>query len=282
MSHSEEYWIFRDGEYGNLRDDGREQGKELPIFFDSETRGLTDVAKVEVDPGDWYPANKPSSKIWRCLEALRDVSNLVQGGKELDEGGKRRRAKIVVVPLYSFIEHLRSTCNYILDKPNMKERLDKAAKANLRKHLKAFSRTVPVERPSILRTVRNKLSAHVDRKMSPREAAGLMKDAPPHEVGRWLHNGILLLCEVLSVDVFAWGTDDCPEGCLRLMTAEPFLVTLRKGADGELAKIVSLHVSQSPKYLFTDRCQVVVEQTQWMFRDGDPRIRSLGSPESEA
>lgn len=105
----------------------------------------------------------------------------------------------------------------------------------------------------------------------PIEAQGIFAKAQNHEIGAWLHQCIVILDKLLSLNVFGWTTDDCPEGYVRFMMVEPWLVTF-KLEDGEPVAMVGLHIADSPKNLIKKTLEEVVETSQWMFRPEDLRI----------
>ena len=138
------------------------------------------------------------------------------------------------------------------------------------KLLKEFLAVVPLDKTSPIRGVRDQLSAHID-KLMPKEAKEIFGLAQTYEIGTWLHQCIIALDKVLSFNVFAWTTDDCPEGYLRLMNVEPWLVTF-KLKNGKPVAIAGLHLAESPLKLIGKICEEIILSSQWMFRPEDPRI----------
>lgn len=248
--------------------------KGIPIYLDEAKRKFADSALEEMEVTDWHPSNTPAIHLWRCFEALKDIQNLLQGSAIFSsEEELRRRIKILVTPLYSLCVAIRDLCNYLNSAPELKNQFNKKEKADINKLLNEFLRTVPLDKTGAIRGVRDQLSAHID-KLMPYEAKGIFAKAQTHEIGAWLHQCIITLSKLLPIEVFGWTTDDCPEGYLRLMSVEPWLVTFKLENDKPVM-IAGLHITESPKKLILETCQEIVQASQWMFRPGDSRIVSL-------
>ncbi len=245
--------------------------KGLPLYLDQINRQFADSASGEVEITDWYPSNPPAMHLWRCFEALKDIANLLQGTAIFtSEQEKRRRMKILVTPLYSFCVAIQDLCNYLNSSSELKSQINKQKKAEINQWLNDFLAVVPLDKSSAIRGVRDQLSAHID-KLMPKKAQGIFAKAQNHEIGAWLHNCIIILAKLLSLNVFGWTTGDCPEGYVRFMMVEPTLVTF-KLEDGKPTTIVDIRFANSPKNLIKKTCEEIVETSQWMFRPEDPRI----------
>lgn len=245
--------------------------KGLPLYLDQINRQFADPASGKLEVTDWHPSNTPAKHLWRCFEALKDIANLLHGTAILtSEQEKRRRIKILVTPLYSFCVAICDLCNYLSSSSELKSQTGKQKKAEINQWLNDFLAVVPLDKSSAIRGVRDQLSAHID-KLMPTEAQGIFAKAQNHEIGAWLHNCIIILAKLLSLDVFGWTTGDCPEGYVRFMIVEPSLVTF-KLKDGKPTELVDIQIANSPKNLIGKTLEEVIETSQWMFRPGDPRI----------
>ncbi|WP_414548096.1 hypothetical protein [Anabaena sp. CCY 0017] len=212
--------------------------------------------------------------LWRCFDTLKDIENLLKGTAILSsEEERRRRVKILVTPLYSLCQAIRDICNYLNSSQEMRSQFNKAQRFEINKLLDNFLKVVPLDKTSPIRGVRDKLSAHVD-KLMPYEAKSIFDKARNHEIGTWLHECIITLQQLLSLEVYGWTTDDCPEGYLRLMSVEPYLVTF-KLENGKPSMIAGVHITTSPKKLVLETCREVITTSQWMFRMEDPHLVSL-------
>lgn len=251
-----------------------DEKKGIPIYLDEDKRKFAESTLEELEVSAWHPSNPPAIHLWRCFEALKDIENLLKGTSLLsNENERRRRAKILVTPLYSLCIAIRDLCNYLNSAPEMRNQFNKVQRAEIGKLLKNFLKIVPLDKTSAIKGVRDQLSAHID-KLMPYEAKNIFDKARNHEIGTWLHECMIVLSQLLPLEVFGWTTDDCPEGYFRLMNVEPWLVTF-KLENGEPNMIVGLHVATSPKKLVLETCDEVVKTSQWMFRKGDRHIISF-------
>ncbi|AFY61693.1 hypothetical protein [Synechococcus sp. PCC 6312] len=251
-----------------------EDQKGIPIYLDKAKRKLSNLATEEAKINDWHPSNTPALHLWRCFDALEDINNLLMPTAILkDAEQSRRRAKLLVTPLYSLCVSIRDLCNYLQSAPEMRSKSNKAQMKTINKTLEDFLKVVPLDKTSAIRGVRDRLSAHVDRLM-PYEAKNIFDRAKNHEIGTWLHQCILTLSQLLPLDVYGWTTDDCPEGYVRIMSVEPMLVTF-KLEDNKPTMLAGLHISSSPKKQILETCNKVLKTSRWMFRKGDQYILSL-------
>ena len=244
--------------------------KGLPIHLDQVKRQIASPTSEKIEVTDWHPSDKATENLWRCHEALRDVANLLQGTAILNnEDEKRRRVKALVTPLYSLCLAIRDLFNYLKSAPEFRTQLAKQ-KQEITQWQDQFLSAVPLDKNSAIRGVRDQLSAHMD-KLMPLEATEIFMRAQNHEVGGWLHQCIITLSNLLLLNAYSWTTDDCPEGYVRFMTVEPWLLTF-KVEDGKASEIVGMDVVDSPRKLIASTIREVVETSQWMFRSSDPRI----------
>jgi hypothetical protein len=251
------------------------QGKGLPIYSDSIERAIAETTSEYIDVSSWHPADVASRHLWRCFETIQDIANLLEEACILNSKEKqRRRAKIIVTPLYSLCISIQDLCNNLTSSPDIRNRLSNKDRVKINTLLRDFLVVVPLEQSSPMRGVRDKLSAHVDKKLYPNVAQDIFSRAQNHEIGHWLHNCIILLMEILSHDIFSWTTDDDPPGYFRIMNVEPWLVTFQMN-DGQPVAFAGLHIANSPKNLIAESCDIIVKKSQWMFRDEDSRISSL-------
>ena len=251
------------------------QEKGLPIYSDSTKREIAGTTSKYIDPGSWHPADSASKHLWRCFESIQDIANLLEDFSCLDTQEKqRRRVKIIVTPLYSLCLAIQDLCNNLNSSQEMKTRLSQESRTQINNLLNRFLEIVPLQQSSAMRSVRDKLSAHVDKKLYPHNALDIFSKAQNHEVGHWLHNCIIILMKILPHDVFAWTTDDGTPGYFRIMNVEPWLVTFQL-KDGKPVALAGLHIANSPKNLMAETCDTIVRKSQWMFREEDQRLLSL-------
>ncbi len=244
---------------------GNSGPRGIPVFSDDRNRLLVDPVAGAPSRTDWHPANRAAENLWRCLECLRDVRTLLHGrGLPVSEREARRCVKLLITPLFSFAEAVKTLIDHVEANPESRAKLS-AEQVKVVVALKAqLIVALPIGPGGLLRRLRDKTGAHLDRQMSPREIQKLLMAADPGTVGAWLHQGMILLSGLLDFDIYAWSAGDCPAGYVKLMTCEPMLVTL--AMDGTIARqIVGVEVSRSPKYELAQVIQEVARMTQWMF-----------------
>lgn len=83
----------------------KEENKGMPIYLDPFDREVADsLSEGEAEANAWYPSNKAAQKLWRCLECLRDIDELLEEAIHLKNATKKkRRLKIAITPLHSLI-----------------------------------------------------------------------------------------------------------------------------------------------------------------------------------
>ena len=249
-----------------------DEKKGIAIYLDEVKRKFADSTLEEVEVTAWHPSSRPAILIWRCYESLKDIENLLKGTAILrSEDERRRRVKILVTPLYTLCQAIRDIYNYLTSDIEIRNQFSEAERKEISKTLENFLKTVPLDKTSAIRGVRDQLSAHLD-KLMPYEAKDIFDQAKNHEIGAWLHECIIMVNELLSLEVYVWTSNDCPEGYFRVMFAEPWLVTW-KLENGKPTMLAGLHMTtSSPKRLISETCDEVVKTSQWMFQEGDERI----------
>ena len=251
-----------------------EERKGLPVYLDS-ARNLADSTTDTVDISAWHPSNASAQRLWRCFEALRDIENLLRGTAILvSEEERRRRIKILITPLYSLCVAVKDLCNYLTSAPEFRSKENKAQRGEISRLLSQFLSVVPLDSVGAIRGVRDKLSAHVDKMMSY-EAQAIFNQAQTHDIGIWLHTCITTVLQLLSYGSYGWTPGDYPEGCVRFMNVEPWLITFAL-KDGRPYKIVGVDIiEKSPRESVVEVCKAIVDTSQWMFRPEDQRIHFI-------
>lgn len=249
----------------------------MPIYLDPVDRNVADLfveGKVDVD--DWYPSNKAAHKLWRCLECLRDLDELLEGtGNQKNVIKKKRCLKIATTSLHSLVLALDDLLNDIQCNKETSELLSDKEVKQVKEISIQFSKMLPHDHKSPLSLVRNKLSAHVDKKIHPTEAREIANIITPSGFGRWLHICLHLVLDLTKLDIYYWGCNSSIDGHVQVMTNEPYLVTYK--VDGnEIREIAGVHIAKnSPKSSIQNVVNSLVKNSQWMFKPGQPRIGSL-------
>lgn len=247
----------------------------MPVYADIE-RHLIDPTGVDDSEHDWHPDNAAAQKLFRCVECMRDVQEQVEHIETAKAADKRkRRAKMLATPLHSLASCLRDLLNDCLSNPDTTKKMPADAHRLIPEMLAALSQHVPVGKDRLLSQVRDKAAAHVDKTFSPRETRELIKKLELHELGLWLDVMLGILCELLKLPIYFWSCASPLPGAIRIMTCEPFLVTMRV-EDGRITELLATHaVARSPKSDVSDLIMKVVNGSRFMFRPDDPQIQGF-------
>lgn len=251
--------------------------KGIPIFFDPIDREIADsLSEGEMDVSSWYPSNAAAHKLWRCLECLRDLDELLEDVvHQKNATKKKRRLKIAVTPLHSLILALDD----LLDDIQCNRDTSKLLKIDQKEQILAikeqFGVMLPHDHKAPLSIVRNKLSSHIDKKLHPSDARKIGNIISPSEFGRWLHICLHLVLDLTKLGVYWWSCDSPSDEYIRLMSNEPFIVTFRIDGD-KLVELVGVHIAKkSPRNDIPDVVSRLITNSVWMFRSGQPHIGSL-------
>lgn len=251
--------------------------KGLPIYLDPTERGITnamDAPKVDVD--EWFPSNKASLKLWRCLESMLDIEEALEFTAQSKNTTKRKRKlKLAITPLHSLIGNIDDLLNDIENNKETKSQLKASDIEEIIRIHKEYDRVLPHDHKSTISTIRNKLSSHIDKQLQPPEAQELASSIDQHEFGRWLHICLHLILDLTKLDIYSWSCKSPSEEYVTLMTNEPFIVTIKlNGENG--AELAALNISKSsPKNSIPKSVDRLLSLSQWMFRKDQPRISSL-------
>ena len=129
---------------------------------------------------------------------------------------------------------------------------------------------LPIEDGSPAKSLRDKASAHVDKRMTPKQVRKLLDSAPLSAYAGWIHKAVLLLLELTSMNAYKWSTEGPTDDSFRLMTNEPFGVLFRKS--GDVLQIVEVEISRSPRLDVQLVCRDLVRDTQRMFSGAQVRL----------
>jgi len=252
-----------------------EEHRGMPIYEDSRVRSIVDSLDEQLSEG-WYPANAMALKLWHCLEALRDIEVALESAAAQKNATKRKRQlKQFSVQLHTFAGSVVRLCDQIVGDPDARQWLKPGITAEVAEIKSEFSELVPIDHKGDLSLIRNRMGGHIDRELSPEGARDILSRQALSHFGRWLHVCIHALLDLMKLNVFAWSVHSESDDVVRFMNCEPFLVTFRTGG-GQIQEIHAVHLSKrSPRMAVVDLIEVVIEHSQWMFRRGERRIRSL-------
>lgn len=247
----------------------------MPIYLDID-RKLLDTADVDETQHDWHPGNSAAHKLYRCVECLRDVEGLLEGGSHLENATKKRRkAKAILTPLYSLAECTVDLLNDCESNPDTVRKLQGNVTKLISQLRLLLLQHIPIGKGGLLLRLRNKTSAHIDKTLSPAEVHKLIGALELHEIGMWLHTSISVLCDLLKLPIYFWTCESKYPDVTRLLACEPFLVSFRCNK-GEIVELIAVHmVKRPPRADIRDLMLEVVDRSKWLFRPTDTQIRGF-------
>ncbi len=238
--------------------------KGMPIFQEPPKKLADSISEVDIDA--WFPSNDASRKWWRCVESLRDLDLVLSTLSQQKNATKKKRTlKIAVTHLHSLALGIDDLCNDIQCNPDTKSHLSESDVAEVGDIKSKFNELLPHDHKSIISGVRNKLSAHIDKKIQPKKAQELIGQFSPDEFGRWLNVCVHVFLDLTKLSIYTWSCIAPSSDCIRFMTNEPFVVTLQDDENGNL-KLVSINIaSESPRSDATDLVGKIIHHSRWVF-----------------
>ena len=169
----------------------------MPIYSDSQVRGVIDSLSDEVDTNNWYPANAMAMKLWQCLEALRDIDVALEtAGQQKNATKKKRQLKQFSVQLHSLAKCVIRLCDQIVGDPDARRWLKDGTTAEVSKIKSEFIDLIPISHKGDLSIIRDQLGGHIDAKLSPWSAQEILSREAISNFGKWLHICIHALTKV--------------------------------------------------------------------------------------
>jgi hypothetical protein len=256
------------------------ENKGMPIYLDETDRSIADSLE-ELDVDAWFPSNSAAQKLWRCLEAMRDIDELLaESGNQNNATKRKRKLKIAITPLHSLISAIDDLCNDILSNQETNIALSEEQINSVIRVKSEFSELLPHDYKSTISSIRNKLSSHVDNKIHPSEAQKLSESIVPHEFGRWLHICLHLALDLTKFEIYTWSCKSPETNYVCFMHNEPFIVTMQLTDEG--ARLVALNIAKSsPRNAIPEVIESLIDSSQWMFKKGQPRIHGLKEDRKE-
>jgi hypothetical protein len=254
--------------------------KGLPIFSDID-RDLVDPAAEQPRDEDWRPGNSAAHKLFRCVESLRDVDQLLQV-RPNERSPPRRWLKNLVTPIHSLAICLDELLDDCVGNPDTRAKLHKNDAALIVNLKHVLLHKVPLKKGGVLARLRNKATAHIDKHLHADGARSLLENLQPHHLGFWLDVCISVYCDVLKLPIYFWSCKSNDPDVIRVLMAEPFLVSM-KLKNGAINELVGSHlITRSPRAALGELAVRVVNSSRWMFREVDPQIRAFhyDSPDS--
>jgi hypothetical protein len=138
-------------------------GKGLPVYLDQRPPQIEDPSR-KLDDHHWQPACTTTSKLTRCLEAVRDVATaLAPLSAATQPDTDKRLVKHVITPVYNLAIAIRDFYNDV--QSNCGKRLKGPEQRALKNAFRAFGKAVPTG-TGVLKTARDKIAAHLDKDLT--------------------------------------------------------------------------------------------------------------------
>jgi hypothetical protein len=255
----------------------------MPIFLDQFDREIADaLPSEEADVSAWHPSNAAAHKLWRCLECLRDLDELLGEVVHQKNATKRkRRLKIAITPLHSLTTAIDDLLNDIQSNKETSNLLKAGEHEQVIAIKQQFGTMLPHDHKAPLSIVRNKLSSHIDKGLQPSAAQELGGLIVPSEFGRWLHICLHLILDLTKLDIYWWSCEPPSDEYVRFMSIEPFIVTFRVESR-RVVELAALHIAKrSPRNDIPAVVDRLITNSVWMFKPGQARIGSLKEDKRE-
>lgn len=228
----------------------------IPFYIERSPRQVQDPAcQDSVD--QWAGANAVTFRLLAALESLRDLrivlADLVGQDKPDTD---RRRIKRISTPLYAFAWSVQNICTELIDSPDSYGGLSDEFIVQVRGYHDEMVRVVPLSGDSPLRTVRNKIDAHVDPEtvLTPGDVWGHVE---LNNFIPWLGCSLVVFSQLLILDVYGWTCESTHPNVFRLMSVDGTLVDLLM-VDGQPSKIVGVAHTTSPKVEIAQELNAVI------------------------
>lgn len=248
----------------------------MPIYLDRTERQFASFDS-EADSPTWYPSNRAAHKLWRAVEALRDLKSVLElMGSNLSDS--KRNIKIVATQLHTVAVTIHDLGNYFAGDESLKRELTSEEISMIKRVNKYLARNVPVRKNSNLDQLRNKLSAHIDAELYPSGTRGLAQLLIPESFYLWLIHSIKGLIELLNLDVYHWTCERAFPDSISIMCTEPFVATLQLEPT---PKLISLNIaSGTPRNEIPTLCTEVMALADWMRSPETPILRLVETPKA--
>lgn len=246
----------------------------MPIYLDPIERQFASFDSQEDSP-TWYPSNRAAHKLWRAVEALRDLKLILDliGSCPVDS---KRNLKIAATQLHTLATTVHDLGSHFASDESLKNDLSREDISVIKKVNKDLARDVPIRRNSEFDKLRNKLSAHIDAELHPAETRKIAEPLTPSSFYKWLTHSIKGLVELLNLDLYHWTCESKVPNSMSIMCTEPFVLTLTFPPE---PRIVSLNIAKdSPRNEVPGLCADVLTLADWMRSSGTPILKLVEKP----
>jgi hypothetical protein len=228
----------------------------IPVYIDPRPPQSEDPARPP-SPYHWVPACHTTSKLARCLEAVRDVSTaLAPLSASPQPDADKRMVKHLIPPIYNLAIAIRDLFNDV--QSTQWTRLDKKRQEKLAKRFKQFGEAVPTGKGA-LKTARNKIGAHLDKDTFTWEYRQFWDAFGIADTLGWVRGCMRMLQVLIPPDIYTWTRASREKDVVNLMTADGSEVSIRL-KDGEPEALIRLQITSSPKLGFVQEARALAEK----------------------
>jgi len=225
----------------------------IPVYIDYSEPEIDDPAHPS-EKSYWFPANTISIKLATCLESMRDIQRLLAVLVEQDDPSSDKRVvKLIATPLYSLASGVRDILNDLQGNAKEYGQLKDAQRRQINKRLSRYLKAVPLHNDGALRTIRDKISSHVDKGVFRGDPRKVWKLVELDLQLEWLRAVVDELMFLLQLDAYAWTRESGHPEIFRLMSVDGVQVDLNL----EEKVIVGVTMARSPKYYISEKLQEV-------------------------
>lgn len=214
-----------------------------PLHFDSNTPRIEDPSQP-LDLTHWKPQDKRTSKLTRCLEALRDLTRaFMPVAGTTSASVDKRLLKQSITPLYNLATALRDLNNEITS--NCPTELKDEEKKTISHHFKIFGETVPTTNDSPLKTVRDKIAAHLDKETQTPGYRDYWERFDLPAIANWIMGCIRMFTIFIQPNLYHWKRDGGQADRITVMRFDGKQVVL--GITDGKDPFISVTMTRSPK-----------------------------------
>lgn len=219
-------------------------GKGLPVYLDQRPPQIEDPSQTP-DDHHWQPACTTTSKLTRCLEAVRDVATaLAPLSAAAQPDANKRLVKQVITPVYNLAIAIRDLYNDV--QSNCWKKLKGPEQKTMKTAFQAFGKSVPTG-AGVLKTARDKIAAHLDKDLFTSQYRQFWDSFCVADVLGWIRGCIKMLSMLLVPDIYSWTRSSGYNNVVNLMNVDGSEVSLLI-KDDEPECIVGIQFATSPKY----------------------------------
>jgi hypothetical protein len=218
-------------------------GKGMPFYVDERSPELEDPSRASADHL-WQPACGTTSRLVRCLEAIRDISTAVAPLSALPHpDADKRLVKQVIIPVYNLALGIRDLFNSV--QSTRWTKLDKQKQTKLVRRFRQFGEAVPTK-TGALKTARDKIAAHLDKDTPTWQYRQFWDSFGLADVLGWIRGCMRMLSILIPPDIYSWTRPSGFTNVVNLMNVDGTEVSLLMKEE-EPDALVGLWFVISPK-----------------------------------